>query len=344
MYVIDGVFLTRRLTGIERYALNMVRELDKIVSPGEFVLLVPLSYEKEIELKNIKLIRYGHIKGYLWEQTDLPSFIRKHKAVGIFLTNAVPLFSPRGIVVLHDISLKVNPELFSGSVRNIISMLFWRFIYRVIMCSKMRIITVSEFSQSEILRVYRIDRSRTSVIGSAWQHMDEIDPDTGILDKLGLKKGGYYFGMATAAPNKNMKWIVNAAYQHPGITFVIGGHRSENILNAGIPSNLILTGYLSDGEAKALMGNCRAFLFPTFYEGFGLPPMEALSSGADAVIVSDTPCMHEIYGDIASFIDPYDYDHTKLDIKSCAEQEKNVFLSCYSWKASAEKLYKILNC
>lgn len=62
-------------------------------------------------------------------------------------------------------------------------------------------------------------------------------------------------------------------------------------------------GYVTDGEAKSLMENCKAFLFPTLYEGFGIPPLEAIACGAPRVMVSNTPCMREIYGSHADYID-----------------------------------------
>ena len=71
---------------------------------------------------------------------------------------------------------------------------------------------------------------------------------------------------------------------------------------ANLP-NVVYLGYVSDGEAKALMHHCKAFLFPTLYEGFGIPPLEAVACGAPRIYVSDTPCMREIYGDCAGYID-----------------------------------------
>ena len=70
--------------------------------------------------------------------------------------------------------------------------------------------------------------------------------------------------MATAAPNKNVKWIIEAARQHPEETFVLAGHMSLSAGGEDKPANLILAGYVSDGEAKALMAHCKAFILPTF--------------------------------------------------------------------------------
>ena len=88
------------------------------------------------------------------------------------------------------------------------------------------------------------------------------------------------------------------------------------------------------------MANCKAFLFPTLYEGFGIPPLEAIACGAPRIIVSDTPGVHEIYGDNAEYIDQTDYKNAKItESKICVSAE---ILEKYSWKKSAEKLLEKL--
>ena len=93
--------------------------------------------------------------------------------------------------------------------------------------------------------------------------------------------------------------------------------------------------------AKALMAHCKAFLFPTLYEGFGIPPLEAAACGAPQIIVSDTPCMREVYGPCAAYIDltanPGDVDDvTPATAPTAALLEK------YSWDKSADRLLQIL--
>ena len=86
------------------------------------------------------------------------------------------------------------------------------------MMSKAHIITVSEFSKSEILRVYKIKPGRISIIQNGWQHIQDIAPDEAIIDRYELSRGGYYFAMATAAPNKNVKWIIDPFdYEHTSV-------------------------------------------------------------------------------------------------------------------------------
>ncbi len=342
MYIIDGIFFTKRLTGVERFAINIVKELDRLTEKGELKLVVPLHCEPAVSFDNIEIVKYGKRKGYIWEQTDLVSYLKKEKAEGLFLENNIPVLYRRGIIELHDISLKVNPHLSCDSLYHIISLVYWRMIYRLIAGSDMKIITPSEFSKSEIIRVYKIPAERIAVSYEGWQHMNDIEEDTGIVGRMGLKEKGYYFSMSSLALNKNIKWIMEAARQHPNETFVVAGNSAAALGNRVIPGNVILPGYISDGEAKALMRSCKAFVFPSFYEGFGLPPMEALAAGAGAVILSDIGSLREIYGDIASYIDPYRYDDIKLEVPVRLNNETDDFLRRYSWKDSAGILLSVI--
>ena len=103
-----------------------------------------------------------------------------------------------------------------------------------------------------------------------------------------------------------------------------------------------LLGFVSDEEAKTLMRDCSAFLFPTFYEGFGIPPLEAISAGAKQVVVSDTDVMHEIFGDGVVYVDPSDCNIALSDFPEISEAQVSGLLEKYSWKKSAETLLELL--
>ena len=108
------------------------------------------------------------------------------------------------------------------------------------------------------------------------------------------------------------------------------------------PDNMKLLGYVSDEEAKTMMRDCKAFLFPTFYEGFGIPPLEAMSVGAKNIYVSDTAVMHEIFGDSVHYINPYKYNDIFDDDAADSEECIRKVLLKYSWKKSAILLRKIV--
>ena len=337
-YVIDGLFLTQKITGIQRYAYEITMELDKIVLKNTLEILVPESFENIPDLKNIKVVRYGKKHGVLWQQIDFARYVRMHKMQCICFTNILPLFYPHGIITIHDVSYKANPRFFT-SKRDRISALWHRLNYWCAAHSSMKIVTVSEFSKSEIAS------ERITVIYNAWQHMNRIKAASDTFERYPqLAKGSYYFSMSTLAANKNFKWILYAAKNNPDEQFAIaGGGKLKGAAEAEgfaeLP-NIRFLGYVSDEDAKTLMANCKAFLFPTLYEGFGIPPLEAVACGAPRIVVSDTPCMHEIYGENAEYFNPRDYQ-VRLQMP-LNRQEVNSNLKKYSWKESAEKLKTLL--
>lgn len=352
MYSISGLFLTERINGVQRYALELLRELDKIVSAEDDInIIVPCGSRVSEKYNNIPIIEYGKSKGRLWEQLELPGYLRKHGREGIFLENVCPFIYPKGIVAIHDVVFKAKPQFFNSSLKGRIAILWRTLNYKRATLSNMKIVTVSEFSKSEIQKYYKVNPNRITVIYNSWQQMNSIAEDTECFEKYQfLTKGHYYFAMASLAPNKNYKWIVNAAKNNPEDVFAIaGGGDLESVISReeGLKiSNLHFLGYVSDAEAKALMHHCKAFLFPTLYEGFGIPPLEAIASGAKRIIVSDTPCMHEIYGEYTTYIDPLDYAGQLPPISGSENTEDGDHISGlldkYSWEKSAAKLYELI--
>ena len=344
-YVIDGLFLTQKITGIQRFAMEICKELDKLVKKDEIELLIPNWCDICLSFNNIKIVRFGKNNGRLWEQIDLKRYLKKNKKEGIFLTNELPLLYREGIICIHDISYKVNQSFFK-SKKDRLSALWHRINYFVATNSAMKIMTVSDFSKEEIIRVYGVNENRIFVINNSWQHMNDIQESADVFERFSyLNKDDYYFSMSTLADNKNFKWVLHAAKNNPDCVFAIagGGKLKEYAETEGYKNltNVHFLGYVSDADAKALMHYCKAFLFPTLYEGFGIPPLEAVACGCKNIIISDIPVMHEIYGDYANYINPFEYDNSE---NGCIKEKKNIrgLLDNYSWKDSAQKLYKIL--
>ena len=310
IWAVDGSFFAQRLSGIQRYSIELLAALDRIVPPGFVEIVTPPGVETP-HYTNIKVVSFGTHRGGVWQQLDYPRYLRQRGAGGLATCNVIPLFGFRGIAKRAE-----------------------------------RIITVSEFSKSEIAKYYGVPASKMDVVYNAWQQMQRIAPDESIFARHPqLKPGQYYFSMANLLKNKNFPWVLRAAGAKPDAVFAIAGGGSlaaeaERLGLADLP-NVLYLGYVSDGAAKALMAHCKAFLFPTLYEGFGIPPLEAAACGAPQIIVSDTPCMREVYGPCAAYIDltanPGDVDDvTPATAPTAALLEK------YSWDKSAERLLQIL--
>ena len=171
------------------------------------------------------------------------------------------------------------------------------------------------------------------VIYNSANHMIFIDskkPNIDLPEK-------FYFSLGSMNPNKNFEAIVNLAKNNPNDFFIISGksHKSFNKTNLETLQNLIFTGYLMDEEIKYLYEKCEAFLFPSIYEGFGIPPLEAITCGCKCVICNDIPVLKEVYAGMTHFI-----DFNKIEnIGSFKQIDNSDNLKKYNWKASGEKIF-----
>ena len=336
--VINGKFFSQRITGVQRFAREIVSEMDKLIESDIKIIVAVDKNAKDIpQFNRIEVVRTGSMTGSLWEQWCLPFFVLRNQALCVNLCNMAPILTPH-IVAVHDVSYKVNKCFFSKKFT-----IWYNFVFSLIIRRIKKIITVSEFSKNEICRVYKHSFDNICVVHNGWQHFEKISCDRNVPKKYDLESKKYYFSMSSMAPNKNFRWIAEAAKNNPQNAFAVSGAINTkvfgDIFDFELPDNLKFLGYVSDEEAKSLMSECKAFLFPTYYEGFGIPPLEAISTGAKAV-VSDSSCMREIFGNSVYYVDPDDPDVDLESLLNSSAEDPEKILDKYSWQKSAEILYK----
>jgi len=345
--LINGDFLCRRLTGIERYAYEITRRLDNLCEKDEIAIVIPSFVENIPNYKNLEIIRLEKKSksNIRWQMLTLQGFLLTHKNYTILEFGNCCLPLAPGIVFLHDIYCEFFPEDFV-SRRDKFTRLYSRIQYRFIARLAKKIVTVSEYSKNEIGKTFKIDPSRINVIYSSADHIRDIASDPSIFDKFpALAEKPFYFSLGSLSKRKNIKWILEYAVKHPESNFVISGTSLSTVkvneLDNGIPENIILLGYLDDSKVKALMTRCKAFILPSYYEGFGLTPLEALSCGAQ-IIIAKAASLPEIYGNTAHYIDPFNTD-VDLDALLREPVEKpDAILAKYSYDTSAEKVYNLI--
>ena len=344
--LINGYFLCRTLTGVERYAYEITRRLDDMIQPGEIAIIIPTDMENVPQYQNLTIIRYKKkIQHILWQMLTLQSFLITHKQYTIldFGNTCLPL-AP-GIVFLHDIYCEFFPEDFS-IFRDKLIRIYNKWQYRLIAKEAKRIVTVSEFSKNQIAQTYHINPDRISVIYSSWNHFRTIKSDYSIFNECPvLTERQFYFSLGSFSKRKNIKWIVEYAIKNPDSFFALSGTdlptTQDREFNSVSPQNIVLLGYLDDGKAKALMEKCKAFILPSYYEGFGLTPLEALSCGAK-VIVARAASLPEIYGNAAHYIDPF---NTDVDLDALLEEpveSPDAILEKYSYDTAARQVYELI--
>lgn len=342
--VINGQFTARRTTGQERFAYEIVCEIDKICSVGDFELVVPTTARNVPLLKNIPIIKYGKAKGSLWEQTFFTWYTIRHNAMSLNLCSIMPLLKP-GVICIHDLSYKVNPQYFKTFYAKI-SQLWHKIQYHFAWCFSPVIFTVSEYSKQQMVDIYHVKPERIIVIGNGWEHFERIKDDESLkVRKPYLFVRPYFFSLGSLAPNKNIQWILRVAKLHPQYNFFIAGNANlkaygEDYKECDYP-NVKFLGYISDGEIKYLMRHCKAFIFPSFFEGFGIPPLEAMSVGAK-VILAKSSCLPEIFKNSGYYIDPYNSNIDLEELLSKQIEPAEEVLNKYKFGRFAKLIYNAL--
>lgn len=340
--VIDGRQLTGSVKGgVQRYIYEILIELDRIVKFGEYEIIIPEKASIDYKYKNIEIVNFGKLQGLLWEQICFPFYLWKNKSWGIFPCTIVPLLYPRGVAILHDVMMAKKPEL-GDSFSNPITKKLLLVNYKIAAKYANIVGTVSENSKRDISELYGRKLEDIYIISNAWQHIKRVDMDDSWMERYPqLRKGEYYFSLSANRKQKNFKWIYEMAQRNPNTIFAMAGTQEEwqREQEYDVP-NIVHLGYISDGIVKSLMYNCKAFLFPSIYEGFGIPPMEALAVGAK-IIIAKTSCLPEIYGDSAYYIDPYCYDIDLEQLLCMKVAPAKEVLDRFSWEMSAHKLNEV---
>lgn len=283
-------------------------------------------------------VKQSHFSKF-WTQGVFAITCRLKRAIPINLCNEVSILAPKGICALHDVCYAEESvgKMFPDEERK-----WFCKIYKRIKMHSIKIVTVSQFSKQRIENILGIESEKIIVASNGWQHFKEIDADESVFDRFQtIKKGNYYFTVSSSNPNKNVKWIIENAKIFPENQYVIGGKNIDHIIDFSKYSNVIYVGFLEDTEMKSLMKHCKAFLFPSIYEGFGIPPIEALSVGAD-IIVSNTASLPEIFEDAAHYINP---ENVNVDINALIKKTRTdgrKVLEKYSWEKSAGIILELL--
>jgi glycosyltransferase involved in cell wall biosynthesis len=331
---INGKFLCQQPTGVQKYALGISLALQK--KHSEIIVLVPRNVHKFHGL-HVKQIKGG--KGFFWEQFCLPMFLLFHPhSLLLNFCNTAPLVVKKQIVTIHDLAFLRDKNWFSPTFRRWYGFLIPRLCIRSI-----KIITVSEFIKREINKKYGINQEKIKIVPNGIPVI-EFDEQNALPFKYLLLTGVYNPRKNAGFVLSQLPEIVKRGYHIIGVGTDAGIYGKYKTVK---DADLHLLRYVEDKQYYTLLKHAEALIFPSEYEGFGIPVLEAFMLGTP-VIAPDTPVYRESFGNLPlyypsgnanAFLQLLD----KLNIYLPEENELLQLKNKYNFDRSAEIIAGIIN-
>jgi glycosyltransferase involved in cell wall biosynthesis len=325
LFGLDAIPLTLPRAGVGHYTFELARALALTAPADEFELVYPSSYspvnfeESESLPPNLREARVGvGALGRRWWSAGLPRYAGRRGLRLFHGTNYdVPLWGGAAkVLTVHDLSQFVHPE--THERRGVL-----RARRRLPLMARAAdaVLVPTEAMRREVGEYLKAAAGKVYVVHEAARACFKPMEARAAVDALrGFGVGGeFLLAVGTIEPRKNLATLVRAFEEvlrerpDTSLRLVIAGGRGwlsgplfESIERSPVRGRVVLTGYVSDKQLRALYSACRAFVYPSFYEGFGLPPLEAMSCGAP-VIAGRTPATEEVTGGAARLFDPHDH-------------------------------------
>lgn len=341
---VNGRFLTQRIAGVNRFAYELTKQLYK--SGIEPIVICPKEGIKDdYDISLFKITKFGIGSSHIWEIFILPFyFIRKRNSIVISFTGAGHIWGPKKIVTIHDLAFKQNPLWYSCQYR-----ILYNLLTPIAIKTSLKILTVSEFSKKEIMNYYHVKEDKIHVIYNAcnenWSNVVKYEDNS---------KEDYFLCVSSLDPRKNFPTLINVFKQLPNERLKIVGSYNRVFGNTKLEElgNVELLGRVSDSDLAILYKKAKGFIYPSLYEGFGLPPLESMHFGCP-VLVSNIPPLREVCADAAVYFDPLNPESICESVKYISklkENERKVLINRgyknvstrFSWAISAKKLIDIL--
>ena len=337
---LDGFPLLVPRTGVGHYTFELARALALLAPSDQFELVAPGPFPDSI-IENIRLTCPDNLRAFTveansihrrrWWAVGLPLYLRKASLDLFHGTNyEVPLWSKRrSVLTIHDLSILLHadthePDLVRRARRRL----------PVMARSASMIITATESVRREICEHLHVEADRVAVTPfaprSGFQAMPAKQANQ-TKERLGIEDEFVLF-VGTIEPRKNLLALVRAFDQilrqtsrRPQLVVVgaegwLMDELFAFIKQSSISDRLLLTGYLDDDDLRALYSSCTVFVYPSIYEGFGLPPLEAMACGAP-VIAGNIATFQETLGSAAQLVEPNDVEAFARSIVEILDDE-----------------------
>lgn len=352
--IIDVRIINKKIHGIGRYAYEIVKYMSYADNIHMILLVNDLKLANDIfgEFNNIEFIKVKSKFLSILEQFELPKIVNKYKDKAIFHSPSFvssPFIKCKMIMTIHDLNHLKFPQYYSP---------FHKYYYKYIVkpsalkCKK--IVTVSKFSKSELVEWLKCDEDKIDVTYNGIDKKFEVINDKVKLDRVKVKynlpdKFVLYIG--NLKPHKNVESLIKAmALIEDGVKLIINGKANESINKIihtlNIHHKVKFIGYVEDSDLPAVYNLAQVFVFPSLYEGFGLPALEAMACGCK-VITSNTTSLKEVVNNHGICINPKDYNKLAFEIKRILNEQimANVdsikYAQAFTWEDTYKKTLKI---
>ena len=360
------LLLKDRLEGIGWFEYETLKRLTTQHPECEFIFLFDRQYDKEFIFSDniIPLIVYPPTRHpvlqYIWFEYSIPGVIKRMNP-DLFLSpdGYLSLRSKvKSLAVMHDLNFEHNPENLPYTVRK-----YYRHFFPKFARHAARIVTVSEFSKQDIAKQYNVSADKIDVVyNGANESYKPVDRQTRKATMEKYTNGTPYFiFIGSLHPRKNLTGLFRAfdMFRLSGGNtklLIVGEKRwwTDDIKNVYNKmqhrDDVILTGWVSTGELNKIIGSAVAMVYPSFFEGFGIPIVEAFYCGTP-VITSNQTSMPEVAGDAALLVDPHSPESIAEAMKQIAADEAlrssliqkgNARKELFTWQKTADRLWEAI--
>jgi len=342
IFAIDIRLIGKKRTGDETVFFHLTKELIRLDSENEYHLLTDEMNEdvladitERLDIahnSNVKIVSLRARNRFIWNLLTVPKYLFQN-TIDVFHTQyIVPFFVPRRtklVTHIHDVSFCAYPDMIGKGDRFFLAILIPYALRRAD-----TIITPSQFTKDEIVKYYNVSEEKIVVIyngiGEEFTKPHIFSSENGVLLKEKYRLPEHFIlSVGTLQPRKNLPFLIEAfallKKRLPEIKLVIVGNRKahhidpridQTILTYNLTSDVIFPGFIDAEDLPNFISMTHVFVFPSLYEGFGIPLLEAMSQTVP-VCASDIPSLREIGGEAVLYFDP-----TKL--ASCEESLYNL--------------------
>jgi glycosyltransferase involved in cell wall biosynthesis len=314
---LDATSVPSQRTGAGNYILELARALPRVDPESEYVVFVPKAQADDfaVDAPNLRLVPTdlgGRPQRLLWEQLRLPRGLRRE---GVDVLHSphytMPLVkAARSVVTICDMTFFLFPEMHEPVKR-----CFFRPMIRWSARHADRLITISESARADLLRLLPVRPERVVTVplaaGEAFSPLPAAHVAAACA-RLGLTPQGYIGFVGVVEPRKNVPGLLEAfaglAADFPGLQLAIAGppgwggvHVERHVALLGLQARVRVLGYVGQADLPAFYNGARAIVYPSRYEGFGLPVLEAMKCGVP-VVTSDVAALSEVAGPAALLV------------------------------------------